>query len=723
MNNKQDVYHTLERDLMSALEDIAMPDALSLESDSFTGNAGSQYTGIIHTLNKAFDELSMLSDNGEEIDYPGRDECVKAGAIAYLASSDPVRYMKALRANANNQNAMSMESVHMGNAGHLKTVDMDDYTQESFDEDKLGGLAIVNATYNMLAARQEPALEAMFPTKVYTVAENGISLTTQLQEVITEARHPENGRQIELNRRKLFKGLIDYKILDGNSVALIPYADPKGDSDHCFVPDDVVATRMIPWGNDSGVTVPNRPLLIGANFNLMSLAQHPGVTGGKQLNLTDQISYGVRMTDIYVTIGDGKAGKVIHFNTSKMARTHFIKSVQGRDRQTTLNWVTKDLVVSAKTEGIAGATITELEAAIPAGYKVRLRTVVTGEMNLNTGETEVNASPVRVHSVINTATKREVSLEDGIGKSTKIAVEALKLEIKGYDIDPTASNSNWRFNGPIIDVTPHSEIYLIPPGVPITVLTPPNDQANQAKIQGMTNAMKIRTTNQGVTAFLNYHESLMAMKEAVEAGLDVEIEGIGRHIVDPYASFDQLDVLEAVQSWKSHERALDVQKVLVDKLRVTAWNMYSGSNYASALRLQTGSSDVRPRVIIWTDDQLPKYLLGMGGLIEEKNLLGTSMDCEIHTVVDARMRGKIYMTFTRGRPGVEDLTSYGVHAYIPELAQQLTVDRDGGTRTVNRVIPRNFHLPILPISAGFEVVNLEEALLNIKEELAPPTGP
>lgn len=688
---------------------------LTLESADFSGNEATDLAAVQNVLRESFNQLSMLSDDGEQNVYPGIEECVKAGTIAYLASAKPREYMNAIRKNAASQNVMSMESVTMGGAGFIDTVNLQDYSQESFDEAKLDGLATVNAVFNMLASRQEPALEAMFPTKVYGAAEQGITLTTQLQEVITEARHPNGGAPIEVNRRKLFRGFLDHTILEGSSVDLIPFADPNGSSDAHFVPANVVATEDVKWGRVPGVNVKSRPLAIGSHFNLLSLCQHPGVTGNKQLGLTDQIAYGVRLTDLYMTIGDGKEGKVVHFNTRTMARNYFLKSTQGRGRQTTLNWPTKDLVISADTSNIAGVAIPELASVIDSGYKVQLRTTVTGEMNLDDGETEVNASPVKVQAVINAATKQPITLVDGVGKRIKDDVEALGLKIAGYKINPRASNTNWRFNGPIIDVTPHTETYLIPPGSPITVLTPPGDNANQAKIQGMVNAMKIRTTNHGVTAFLNYHETLMSAMEAIEAGLEVDIEGTGRHIVDPYASLEELDVLDRLNSWKSHERAFDVQKVLVDAIRVEAWKMFTKSNYSSALRLQTGSTDVRPKVIIWTDTYLPKYLLGMGGLIEEKNLLGTTMDCEIHSIDDGRMEGRIYMTFTRGRPGVDDLTSFGVHAFVPELNQQLTVDRDGATKTVNRVVPRNFHLPILPIVASLKVTNLEEALLNLKQ--------
>lgn len=726
MSNFQEILLDLDTKLKQGAEGI-VADVMSLESADLQGNAASELHLLQRTLRDSFNELSMLSDAGEEVDYTAIDECVKAGTIAYLASAKPRDYMNALRKGASKSNAMSMESVTMGGAGFIDTVDLQDYSQESFDEGRLDGLATVNAVFNMLAARQEPALEAMFPTKVYGVAENGITLTTQLQEVITEARHPNGGAPIEVNRRKLFRGFLDHTILEGSSVDLIPFADPNGTADANFVPSAVVATEDVKWGRVPGVVVKSRPLAIGSQFNLLSLCQHPGVTGNKQLGISDQIAYGVRLTDLYMTIGDGEGGKVVHFNTQNMARNYFLKSAQGRGRQTTLNWPTKDLVISGETKNLGGVEIPELAAAIDAGYKVQLRATVTGEMNLDDGETEVNASPVKVQAVINAATKQPVSLADGVGKTIKEAVEALQLKLVGYKINPRASNSNWRFNGPIIDVTPHTETYLIPPGSPITVLTPPNEQANQAKIQGLTNAMKIRTTNQGITAFLNYHETLLSAMDAIKAGLEVDIEGTGRHIVDAYAAKVEVDVLERLASWKSHERAFDVQKVLVDALRVEAWKMFVESNYSAALRLQTGSSDVRPKVIIWTDTYLPKYLLGMGGLIEEKNLLGTTMDCEIHAIDDYRLRGKIFMTFTRGRPGVEDLTSFGVHAFIPELNQQMTVDRDGATKTVNRVVPRNFHLPILPIVASIEVSNLEEALLNLEQAgggaQTPPTGP
>ena len=75
-----------------------------------------------------------------------------------------------------------------------------------------------------------------------------------------------------------------------------------------------------------------------------------------------------------------------------------------------------------------------------------------------------------------------------------------------------------------------------------------------------------------------------------------------------------------------------------------------------------------------------------------------------------RMRDKIVLTFVRGESNGPDALAFGAHAWIPELASTVTVNRNGATNKESQVQPRNRHVNNLPVMAMINVVKLKEAL-------------
>lgn len=699
------LYDQLDVDLKESSNGLSS-NAMSLESIAESNSVGAEFEDIGIRLKTAAQELGHLLDT--DAGTLESDECLKAGTIAYMASKDPLNYMRDLRVRPTD--SLSMESVLTGVGGEVPTIDWESYSQESFDEASISGMATHNAIINMIAARQEPGIEALFPTKVYAATDSGIKLSVDQQEVIREVPHPKNGGLIELDRKRLLRGFIDPEILAARTTNLIPWANPTGEADENFVDPAIIGNKVI--AVDREVSVPTRPLAIGREFNILGLSQHPGMTKNNRFDLGDQVAYGAKLKNLYLSIGEGPTEKAILFAVSQLTRVDFIKSIQGKGRDTTLNFITTDLILDETVSDISGALVTELQDTIIAPkLLVRLKVSVTGNMNLNTGTTEVNTSPVTVYEILDTQGER-LSLKEGQGKAVVDKLKALKIRAFGMDIDAKASNSNWRFDGPIIDVTPYEEIYLIPASSPITVITPPLEQQNGRKIQGMANAIKVLNTNNAITTMINYFGELITYREASARGAMIQIAGIARHLVDPYANTIQLDVYDRLKNIESTDRHDSVASVIVYQLRTEAWNMYRDSAYGCALKAQTGGGSDKPHVVLLTDSVIANHLNTLKGEAQIERMLGDHMTCEVHVIDDVRLKGKIWMTFGRGRPGVEDLLGFGVHAYIPELTQQLTVDRNGATRVINRMIPRNFHLPILPILVCVEVSRIEEALNN-----------
>lgn len=644
----------------------------------------------------------------DELSQEAISESMRAGLIAHVASQNPAEYHRAALQNIRSD-AFSLESLSSGVGGEIDVAGISDYSNESFDNTQLAHFAAQNVVYNVLASRQSAFAEAFFPTKVVTPAEGGIEITVDRQEVHDYAQHERSGSQrLGLNRRNLMDAFVDHEILSKPSTELIPDAD-NGDN-RFFIDSDFVANRPVTY---YGETIQTRPLRIGRQMNFMGLCQHPGLIHNGVLDLTDQIAPGMRLSKLYIGMEGDISGtqvkEALRFDVEHMGRNQFKKSWEGRGRGVMLNFSTTTLTIDGDTSAASGGNPAHLEDLIHNDSEVslvQLGVTVSGNASLDTGEVELNASELRVVSVYDV--NGEI-MDDSNTKvqDIKARLEDRNVRVAGYTLSARRSNSNWRSVGTLIDVTPYTESYAIEPGYPISVLTPTSEQEYGSKISGMVNAARIRNSNNAVTTLLNYAEQLNAYKAAAAAGAEIDIVGASRHIVKPFYETRTIDVESATLSEKSSERFIDIARVLIDNLRDIAYRMYSNSNYVSALDMATSGTDSRPVVLIGTDNVIARFLNieNIAG-----GIMGDHMDYRVVSTTDQRLRGKIFMTFTREAPGSEDGLSFGVHAFIPELIQRVTTQRQGSTAQNDRVIPRSIHVPVLPILAEVNVDNLSEAL-------------
>lgn len=654
-----------------------------------------------------------LSATLEEIDPQFKQEAysqetsesMKAGIIAALASRNPGKYhSQAL--SISDDGLMSLESLQSGIGGELDYQSPDQFSLESFDETELSSFAAQNIMFNVLASRQDEFSEAFFPTKVITPSEGGISVTVDRQEVVNYATHSRDGRSLDLNRRNLIEAFRNSEILDHPATKLVPYTGQDGAKEYMIKEveleggDNIDMSRTITIGPES---VETAPLKINERFNFMGLCQHPGLISNQVLDYTDQIAPGMKVSTVYMQIELDGEKRIIPFDVSKMSRVEFRKSHEGMGREVVLNFITDSLLVTSETKDIAQAE--PFKGKVGDGYIVHLGLSINGNGILETGEVEVNASPVRVERVLN-PNGEELSLAEGTGKDVKEKIAG--AQVIGYDLDARRSNSNWRNTGPLIDVTPYTEKYAIYPGYPISVLTPTEESQHGQKISGMVNAARIRISNNAITTLENYAEQLDAVARGFfRSNPKTDILGTSRYIVQPFYAEEDIDVASRVLSMHTNERWQDVTFTLVNAIREMAYHMFLESNYVSALSLASGGTNTKPKVLIGTDIETERYLNPGDGNF---HLFNNEMDYKIVSTMDERMEGKIYMTFTRERPGSEDGLSFGVHAYIPELIQRVTTQRQGATTRNDRVIPRSVHIPVLPILARLNVRNLREAI-------------
>lgn len=707
-NELNDAMKGLNAELNSSGLDVSTQvaqGAYAQESAQHFTNGESELQGIQSAVQAAVQQLTH-DENGDTLSLENADESIRAGVIAAVASQNPGSYHReALRQSAASH---SMESLYSGLGGDLEVADADAYSQESFDETQLANFKAQNIMYNVLASRQDPFAEAWFPTKVITPAEGGISIVIDRQEVLDYTTHNTDGSRLKDNRRNLIEAYANHEILNRPATEVVPHAREDNSNADKFV----AASRVASYDRDiSGVGVKTRPLKIGKRVDLLGISQHPGLLQNGALTNSDQLAPGMRLAKIYMALAGEEAGEaveqVVGFKTAHMSRVQFRKSHEGSGREVTLQFP-GTFIFDQATQTIASAPVTVLGTAIADNsLVVSVDITLNGRADLNSGEVEVNSSEIHISAVTNEAGE-QISLEAGVGKDVVDAFEAAEAKVIGYDLQARRSNSNWRSTGALIDVTPYTEQYAVELGYPITVLSPAGEEANGAKISGMVNAARIRNSNQAVTTLLNYAESLEAFKEALNRGVKADIVGAARHLVMPYFNAQDVDISTRIDSISSHERAQDIQGVLIAQIRDEAYRMYRDSNYGPALDMANAGTQTKPKLLIGCDAVTARYLQLDG----DTRLLGNEMDYQVVSTNDTRMTDTIFLSFTTGKPGSEDGLTFGVHGYVPEMIQRVTTQRNGATEQNDRVVPRSIHVPVLPVLSRINLLNLRKAAQN-----------
>ena len=500
----------------------------------------------------------------------------------------------------------------------------------------------------------------------------------------------------------------DATILNQPETEIIPWADPSNAAvQENFVDSSLVGDTVLNIGKTNVTT---RPLKVGNTINLLGISQHPGQIDNGRFDITDQIALGAALSNVYVAMSDGATTEVYKFSLLRNARAQFRRSVDGSEREMHLNFITRGFTFDGSmttVDGSAGTLFTD-ELVTPK-LTMKLGFSISGTMNINDGDVQINPSKVELRDIFNDEGD-SLSTTAGAGKVLADKFKSLSIEIIGYDMSARRSNTNWRTPGTIIDSTSYRESFAIPPGYPISVLSPVDSQATASKLAGMVNAARIRNSNNAVSTLLNYAEHLKSHSDSLSRGVPIEPLGAARHLVKPTYMYHTVDLQSQVISLNTHGRALDIAAAVIQSVRRMALLMYRESNYGPALNMANAGVATKPHVLIGTDAVIARHLMVEG----EEKLMGPNLDFTVVDTNDSRMVGKVLITFTTGRPGCDDALSFGVHAYIPELIQRVNLSKNNATFSNDRIIPRSMHIPVLPVLGVLNITNLDNAIENVK---------
>lgn len=587
---------------------------------------------------------------------------------------------------------------------------------EAYDARTLTNFIGDSVVFNMQAARQLEFGESFYPTIVLTPDQTGFDLTIRRTMVLNARRHEVSGKFVDWNRRNVIDAYIDPTILADDSIKIVPhYIDGNAENNGFFAVG--IAAREV---EVNGITIKTAPLRPNVTIDLAGISQNPTVNAGGQLNQTDSIDIKANLQNLYFKITNqaGNTSDFIPFDVTGLQFTQFIRAPQGNARMISLNFVSHDLILTGTTKNIgdvASPALTYLATAPRTGWLVRLNVSVFANLDTETGELKLTSHEAAIDSVWDTNSDPTglngyTQITDGT-ELTALKNVINKIEVVGYDLIASRSNLNRRELGLLVNVFEEVVRYVVPLGAPITLQSPITKTRTNADLLAPVVLARARNENNAVTQLLRFRDQLKSIKPLLtytnRKARPPRIEGIGHTVVYPFFDSVELKLDEVVQGIKSHERRADVSAAIVQQIRELVARMHTYSGYELAVEALDGQP-TKPLLVIGVDPILRQHLIIDG----DTRLAGIDFDHKVVSTMDMRVRGHIFLAFTRPNLGKADPLNFGNMAWIPELVTTANITREGGTSTETMVQPRSLHVNTCPILGEIIVTGLAAAVVD-----------
>jgi len=573
---------------------------------------------------------------------------------------------------------------------------------ESYDETTRVTTSVFSQIYALNKGGQEPGLEMWFPTVLVPPNEAGYGVSIPLIQVFNNYRHGLTTEQAKYNFKHIAHAYIDDKILRDDTTKLVPVF--RADQADWFV--DVADAPSYNVTLDDA-TVPTGWLKMGEDINLKSLIATDAFLKTGSPDIGDTIDPGMHLDRILLKVGVDS----IPLNVKSLNSSNFWAPPQGLNRQETLSFNSKAVILRGKLQTTKGADSTVLAAIADQEITVRLNVSVTGNILLDTGELQLQSGRVRVDAI--TLAGKQVALNDPTVASLVATING--GAITGFQLDGYLSNANVRQQGQLINTRYYTQLYPVKKRSPISAIRSHVVEGSTTEATDMNNllaASSIRMTNSAIEAIVRHEQVLF---DVYDKDLPIDdaprVIGIAHHLVKTFHERDTIDVEAELMTLNSQDKTKDMQTVLVNRIRDVAVRAYTETGYGPAAGLILNDPAVKPLVMVLTDPIIANYLL----LHSDLRTLGNNFELRIASTFNLRVRGKIFVSFgleAALNSGQANPLHFGSAGFKPETVVELPVVWNGGNHKQITVHPNYEHNVNLPILAVFDVVNIPESVVK-----------
>lgn len=517
---------------------------------------------------------------------------------------------------------------------------------EAFDGQSLNNAIYFSVIYNLGMARQDDFAEALFPIIPVDPFVVGTSIDIELASFYTEFKRLDRSGSAEdqFNKKPLVKHLYDNELLQKQSIKAIPIVDTKN-ADKLLhnLKTAIVGTTY------EGDTA---PIKAGVEVNLLSVSQSELSMAKGVTDETDALSSSIWLKNVYYSIK--------HADVASGAPDHFVQDVtlfSGNEFYAPRDGHNKDAILSlreatitfviGKTKTFVGnsSAVNAKLAESYAGYKVVYSFSASGEANTQTGN-------VRVY--FNGGKIKEIYSSNGtlISKSSSeyTGIEALlngNIELVGYDLEASRTNSNFRDRGLMLTVDRYTHYYSIPWGTPVTSKAPiSNAQGNDNDAVNLAYQVTVTGFIMSSFAVSKLINECKLLEQATAEGTitSLKTKYIGNRLLNHYYKKVNLSLVDIINSIESHDKPEDVKAALTFYIQNEINIMFVESNYAQAIQtLQGNEVNSKITVICATDFRL-KSILTLNSP-SNRISLNDKFDLLIVDTFNDLMKNKIVLTF------------------------------------------------------------------------------
>lgn len=582
-------------------------------------------------------------------------------------------------------------------------------SMEAYDERDNRNAQMYSIIYNLLASRQDDFGETFFPTIIVNPNEVGVTISVKLFYVYNDFKRSVTGALANYGRKSVIRAYADSDILKNELTRVVPVLRTGGGADDNS--DKFVAVADVPaWSVALGnnITVTTGALKVDNKVDLIGISQTNELLNSGIMGPSDTLDTFIKLESVFVKVTDGTNTDFIRLNVENIPAATFTYAPQGNYRRMMLAMDSDGVVMDDKTVNVAGAA----PAALPelATNKVRVQLSINGSVTLDKGDGSVSRGTLSLVTMRNAAGQ----LVTGAGFNT-LAGKLASAEIVGYTLTSFRANSNIRQRGQLLDSQNEFRAIQVPYRSPMSVIMPAINSGNDdnSALQTLITTTGIRVSNEAVTSLLKAQVSLAGYNAVADVNGELpELSAIGHLYVKPVYFQEEINLATTVDSLKSHEKLKDIRAAIVEKIRFYANEMYRQSEYKAGASVLTGNIGFKPTVIVGTDPVIYNYIMADGDL----RTLGESFDVKIVSTLDARVKGKIFISF-----GVFDAArntsinplNFGNMFYSPELTVVMPVSRDGQVSKELIVAPRFVHNVNLPIMTMLTIDGLPEVTSKV----------
>lgn len=623
-----------------------------------------------------------------------------SGIITMTASGDPESYHALATAEVtDNQSQLDPSSV-----------DVQNVSQESYDAREIEKMMPISVAYNVGAARQDEAMEALWPTISLTADQAGLNIEIVRNMVHHHFTHNSQGNASKelFGQKNLIHALIDSSILKNQATDIVPvYNTESGvfDEQVGVIPQTIDNTSV-----DTGAILFNTP------FNLIAIGGSSLTDPFGARDMTDTVDSLVRLKEVFVEITDDASHtSIVPIDVLDLNLTQFQKSQEGADRDVTLNWTSNSITITGNQLDKTGVVATALEAFRTSPYDkfvIVLKMNAGGRLNLADGNGELHTGSVTVDGFY-----KSVTLADGsqdlvrIADSAEILAAKAKitaLKLRSFKLDARYANLNRRERGLIVRQDIRNARYTIPLQPPITALKPVTDTKSGYAVDSAIQATRVANTTAGVAELMRMDDFLSRYRNSSSFLDDNNATiGIGAYLIRPYYERKVVEMTKLINNVNSHTLPLDINAHLTLLVRDCFAKAMMISGWMAAQQCSGSGSKEKPTAVIITDPRTAQYLFIHG----DTRLLGDSFNAKPVVSNFLEFRDKIYIAPRReSSVNQPDGLNWGNMFWLPELITNMPIARGGQISNEFTAQTRRRHICHCPILIRIDLKDMNKVI-------------